>query len=250
MANEIVQNEAFTMLYDAMMENYESIAVADRYDNVHDSDDEYDFFDNDNEDMDNSSKASMEEQSMNNMNTDEIPEVTFLDHISSNSLILLQKTAETTERSKLIIAAFELMAILQSCGASLNLYDKIVSWLEHCIPHNLMESLPTSRKVIKMMEQHYNLKCIAPVKTEVVLPSINLPVEIPINPMLGCIFSLSSDESIIRSNNLFFPNANDPSQVTPYNGKYSKVNSGLAYQSFQQSVQKIGKAVPVPLIFQ
>jgi len=166
--------------------------------------------------------------------------------------MLLQKPAETTNRSKLstnIIAAIELMAILQSCGASLNLYDKIVSWLEHHIPHNLTESLPTREKVIKMMEQHYNLKCLAPVKTEVVLPSINLPVEIPMNPMLGCIFSLLSDESIMHSNNLIFPNANDPSQITPYNGKYSEVNSGLAYQSFQQSVQRICKAVPVPLIF-
>ncbi len=56
MANEIVQNEAFTMLYDAMMESYDSIAVADRYNNVHDSDDEYEFVNSDKEDMDNCSK--------------------------------------------------------------------------------------------------------------------------------------------------------------------------------------------------
>jgi len=114
MANEIAHNKAFTMIYDAMMENYESFAVADRYDNVLDSDNDY-FVDNDNEDMDNISKCAMEEQSMNNMNTDEIPDDTILDRISSNSLMLLQKTAETTERSKLstnIIAAIELMAIL------------------------------------------------------------------------------------------------------------------------------------------
>jgi len=93
------------------------------------------------------------------------------------------------------------------------------------------------------------MKCLASIKTEVVLPSINLPVEIPVNPMLGCIFSLLSDESIMRSNSLIFLNANDPSQITLYNGKYSEVNSGLAYQSFQQSVQRIHKAVPVPLFF-
>ncbi len=53
---------------------------------------------------------------MNNMNTDEIAENSFLeDCISSNSLMLLQKTAETTERFELstnIIAAIEPMAIL------------------------------------------------------------------------------------------------------------------------------------------
>jgi len=144
-----------------MMENYESFAVADRYDNVWDSDND-DFVGNDNEDMDNISNVAMEEQSINNTNTDEIPEDTNFECISSNSLMLLQKTAETTERSKLstnIIAAIELMAILQSCGASLNLYDKIVSWLEHHIPHNLTESLPTREKIIKMMEQH-EMSCI------------------------------------------------------------------------------------------
>ena len=114
MANTIAHNKAFTMIFDATMENYESFAVADRYDNVLDSDNG-NFVDNDNEDMDNISKDAMEEQSINNTNTDEIPEDTNFECISSNSLMLLQKTAETTERSKLsttIIAAIELMAIL------------------------------------------------------------------------------------------------------------------------------------------
>jgi len=35
------------------------------------------------------------------------------------------------------------------------------------------------------MEEHHNLHCMAPVQTKVVLPSINLPSEIPVNPLLG-----------------------------------------------------------------
>ena len=42
MANESSHNKAFTMIFDAMMENYESFAVADRCDND-------DFVGNDNE---------------------------------------------------------------------------------------------------------------------------------------------------------------------------------------------------------
>jgi len=99
------------------------------------------------------------------------------------------------------------------------------------------------------MEKHHNLKCISPVKTEVILPSINLPIEIPINPLLGCIYSLLSDEKIMTSDNLIFENANNPSQITPYSRNYSEINSGLAYQSFQQSVQRIDNAVLIPLIF-
>ncbi len=235
-----------------MMENYKSSAIADRYDNIEDPNDKFDFMDNgDTENMDNGDDSVIEDESITNINADEISEDA-LNCISSNSLLLLKEKAETTEKSKLsvnIIALIELMALLCSCGASLNLYDKIVAWLEHLIPRNLNESLPTREKVIKMMEKHHNLKCISPVKTEVILPSINLPIEIPINPLLGCIYLLLSDEKIMTSDNLIFANANNPSQITPYSGNYSEINTGLAYQSFQQSVQRIDNAVPIPFIF-
>ena len=159
-------------------------AVADRYDNIEDPDN------SDTENMDNGDDSVIENESIININVDEISE-DVSNHISSNSLLLLKDKAEKTEKSKLsinIIAAMELMALLRSCGASLNLYDKIVAWLEHCIPHNLNESLPTREKVIKMMEKCHNLKCMSPVKTAVILPSINLPVDIPVNPLLGFIF--------------------------------------------------------------
>jgi len=139
--------------------------------------------------MDNGDDSVIENESIININADEICEDA-LNRISSNSLLLLKEKAEKTEKSKLstnIIAAIELIALLHSCGASLNLYDKIAAWIEHCIPHNLKESLPTREKVIKMIEKCHNLKCMSPVKTAVILPSINLPVEIPINPLLGCI---------------------------------------------------------------
>jgi len=53
----------------------------------------------------------------------------------------------------------------------------------------------------------------------------------------------------MTSDNLIFANAINPSQITPYSGNYSEINTGLAYQSFQQSVQRIENAVPIPLIF-
>jgi len=191
MLNDIAQNKANAMLNNAMMENYESTAVADRYDNIVDSDEEFDVMDNtDIENMDNGDDSVIEDESIININVDEITE-DVLNCISTNSLLLLKKKAETTEKSKLsinIIAAIELMALLHSCGASPNLYDKIVAWLEHHIPHNLNESLPTRDKVIKMMEKCHNLKCMSPVKTAVILPSINLLVDIPVNPLLGFIF--------------------------------------------------------------
>jgi len=149
--NDIAQNKSFAMLYDAMMENYESTAVADRYDNIEEPD-ELDFMHNsENENMDNGDDSVIEDESIIKFNADAIPEDA-LSHISSKSLLLLKEKAETTEKSKLsinIIAAIELIALLRSCGARLNLYDKIVAWLEHCIPHNLNESLPTRETLLK-----------------------------------------------------------------------------------------------------
>jgi len=80
-----------------------------------------------------SDDSVIENESIININADEICEDA-LNRISSNSLLLLKDRAEKTEKSKLsinIIAGIELMALLRSCGASLNLYDKIVAWLEH-----------------------------------------------------------------------------------------------------------------------
>jgi len=110
MLNDIAQNKAFAMLYDVMMENYKSSAIADRYDNIEDPNDKFDFMDNsDTENMNNGDDSVTEDESIININEDEISEDA-LNCISSNSLLLLQEKAETTEKSKLslnIIAAIE-----------------------------------------------------------------------------------------------------------------------------------------------
>ncbi len=57
-----------------------------------------------------------------------------------------------------MIAAIEILSLLRVCGASLNLYNKIVCWVKNRIPHSMNEMLPTWEKVVKVMEQcyHYN----------------------------------------------------------------------------------------------
>jgi len=69
---------------------------------------------------------------------------------------------------------------------------------------------------------------------KITLPSINLPIEIPVNPLLGCIYSLLKDQNLMHDINLIFPDINDPSIISQYLGKYSEVNTGLAYQSFKK----------------
>jgi len=75
-----------------------------------------------------------------------------------------------------------------------------------------------------------------PESKKVVLPSINLPIEIPVNPMLGCIYSLLSDENLMMGSNLIFPDFTQPWDTQPFGGTYSEINTGLAYQSFQKKI--------------
>jgi len=98
------------------------------------------------------------------------------------------------------------------------------------------------------MEVRHNLHCIAPVKTEVVLPSINIPIKIPVNPLLGCTFTLLSDNNLMKSDNLVFPTLGDPEQFTKYNRIHSEVNTGLAYQSNQGKIRNVKNSVQIPFI--
>jgi len=77
------------------------------------------------------------------------------DHISSKSLLAMKANGLTKSKVCLemnFVAGIELLAILRNSGASIQLYDKIVKWLEECIPHKLTESLPTRESIIKRME--------------------------------------------------------------------------------------------------
>jgi len=74
---------------------------------------------------------------------------------------------------------------------------------------------------------------MAPVQTKLILPSINLPIEIPVNPLLGCLYSLLEDQNLMKTENLLFNDIDDLSKVLPFSKNYSEINTGLAYHSFQ-----------------
>jgi len=150
-----------------------SSAIADKYDTIElldDSDDE--------------SKCSEDDMLMIETHLDGLPEIDINDisNISLTSLLEHQKSVKG-EKSPLpanMIAAIELLSLLRASRGSLTLYDKISFWLEKRITHLTTESLPTQDKVIKIMEEWHSFQCVATQKKEVVLPSINLPVEIPV----------------------------------------------------------------------
>jgi len=147
-----------------------------------------------------------------------------------------------------MIAAIEILSLLRVCGASLNLYNKIVCWVKNRIPHSMNEMLPTWEKVVNYGEM-LSFTIYGTGSEKVTLPSMNLPIEIPVNPLLGCIYSLLQDQNLMQDMNLIFPDINDPSIISPYLGKYSEVKWVWHINLFKKKHQNFGNAVQIPLIF-
>jgi len=229
------------------------LAVADKYDTLEELIDlDYESETSDVESIDFSTENDVMEED-NDDDSDNNPANECFNNITTNSLLNYKEVAETYEAKKEVlqqsmIVAIELLSLLRASGASLNLYDKIIYWVEERIPHTMKEPLPTRAKVIKTMEKRHNLNCMAPVQTKLILPSINLPIEIPVNPLLGCLYSLLEDQNLMKTENLLFNDIDDLSKVLPFSKNYSEINTGLAYHSFQQKIQHFGNAIQIPLV--
>jgi len=70
-----------------------------------------------------------------------------------------------------------------------------------------------------------------------------------VNPLFGCIYSLLSDSNFMISENLIFSDSSNPVCVAEFGNKYSEINTGLSYLSFQKWIEHFGNAVQIPLIF-
>jgi len=88
-----------------------------------------------------------------------------LNDICTESLMLYKNQFKNEKNEVLtpnMIALIELLSLLSICGATLNLYDKIICWVKNRIPHSMLEAWTTMDKVVKVMEQSYHLQCMAP----------------------------------------------------------------------------------------
>jgi len=121
------------------------------------------YIESDNEEYDNNSHIS--ESTIVN----ELTDIEIMNDISPNCLLNYKENKmndHSTTLSTNMIAAIELLSLLQASSASLNLYEKIVFWVEKQFSNVLLESLPTRDKVIKVMEVWHHLKCISPIKKQ------------------------------------------------------------------------------------
>jgi len=117
-----------------------------------------------------------------------------------------------------MIATTQLLPLQRVSGASLKLYDKMACFTEEIILHAMNEAQLMREKVVKEGTLDGTSE------TKVVLPSVSLAIEIPVNLKLSYVYSLLEEQHPnVGENNLNLPYINDPSIVLPYSGKFWKL---------------------------
>ena len=155
--------------------------------------------------------------------------------ISPESLMHLyemQKENSMLEKdiSNTLKYSIELLAILQNSNVSDALYDKIVKWLSQCSDSYALTNLPSRGTVMEKLQKRYMMEELYLDNIECTLPSIGLPIRIPVHSFVNSLFSLLTATDMMMSKNLLFADCTKPAYVPPHdpNGNLSDINTGDA----------------------
>jgi len=130
-------------------------------------------------------------------------------------------------------AAIDLLSLLRKSNASLNLYNQIWKWIErYYVRSPKMPKPPSHDTVLNYLSDRYDLECMKPYQKYCRLPTTNLRFPVIKHWFLASVFSLLTDDSLTKPENLIFKDATKPTEYREFNDVYSKVDSGTAYQQF------------------
>jgi len=126
--------------------------------------------------------------------------------VSTDSLLHLYRRQKEnsmleSDISNTMKYSIELLAILQNSNVSDPLYDKIVKWLSQCSDLYALTNLPTRGTVMKKLGKRYMMEELYPENIECTLPSINLPIRIPVHSFVNSLFSLLNKFNICKRTN-------------------------------------------------
>jgi hypothetical protein len=237
--------------------SYHSDEEADIFDQLSDDDshndhtlnEEFDFLDENMREFD-------ENNDIQNDNVDFLHETSDnLDTISEDAMLhFLNYYEREKDKQQMLpdhlVAAVELLSLLKSSRTSLNVYAKVVDWAFSCRFDLKARKLPTRKTVLQELDRRFHLSVVKPVYRQCILPSINLPIRVPVCPMMGVLFSLLTDPDLMKAENLNFVDPRDPSVVRDFTGTYSEVDTGAAYHTYLQkdTIANCPNAVVIPLI--
>jgi len=144
----------------------------------------------------------------------------------------------------------ELLSILKRSNVSNALYDHIVEWLYQCDDMEAVTNLPKRQGLMKKLNNRYMMDGNYPQNKECILPSIGLPIYVPVHSFIHSIFSLLTATDLMTTENLLFHDKKDPSYVVPYNqtSKLGDINTGEAYYQYYDRVKHIPNSVIIPIM--
>jgi hypothetical protein len=147
-------------------------------------------------------------------------------------------------------AAIVLLSDLRKSNVSLEAYKKITKWTDEYYTFTGEDGgKPPSRSaVIKYLTGRYELECLQPQKTRCHLPTTNLVFDLITHRFLASVFSLFTDEALMKPGNLIFPDPSDPCKLREDNGVIGEIDTGSAYRDFCKKVPK--DTIVMPMIHQ
>ena len=192
----------------------------------------------------------------NEMNVENNETVADLDNIDVNFFI---STMKKIKKEKLIQnsipieveAGIELLSMLRQSNASMQLYNKILKWTEkYFMGNNEIKKPPSRESITKYLTNRYKLECLKPCQVVCKLPSTNLSFNVVCHHFFSCLFSLLTDESLMKPENLIFSNDKRKPASIDYSelGVYNELHSGEAFQSYMKKIIAPEQTVVLPLI--
>jgi len=145
-------------------------------------------------------------------------------------------------------AAVVLLSDLQKSNVSLVAYKKIIKWTDQFFIFNDADETkpPSWARVIKYLSKRYKLECLKPQKTRCCLPTTNLVFDLITHWLLSSIFSLFTDETLMKLGNLIFKNAREPCKLRKDRGIIGEIDSASAYWEFCKNAPE--DAIVMPMI--
>ncbi len=105
-------------------------------------------------------------------------------------------------------AAIDLLSLLHKSNASLSLYNQIQKWIERYYMRSPKRPKPPScDTVLNYLSDQYDLECMKPYQKYCQLPTTNLQFLVIKHQFLASVFSLLTDDSLTRPENLILKDA-------------------------------------------
>lgn len=102
------------------------------------------------------------------------------------------------------IAAADLLSITQRCSASLGLFDDVREWARKHFGANI----PSRASSLESFFTRYNLHGLKPQEHPVFLPAAKKTINVVVNDIESCIYSLLTNPALMQPQNLLFDSLN------------------------------------------